>query len=88
MKVEVCHCQGCGYTYKMPAIELFKGDLGTFDLASWTWCTVECLLDDMGEYKKPGIGIVAKIKRPFFRWLEFHKYSKIARNTQSSESGE
>jgi hypothetical protein len=85
--MEHCKCQGCGYEYELPKFEQFDKagiDLGTFDVASWSYCTPQCMACDNGiGYKLPILGwrmkpgIVHWFQRPVFRWVQRKLYTRL-----------
>ena len=77
-KFELCTCNHCGYKFKMPVMEELRTrgvELGTFDVASWSFCMVKCLTAATG--LTDDLSFFDKIKRPFFRWYECWKYSRL-----------
>ena len=76
--LESCRCQGCGYEYVMPDMGRFREiGLGTFDIASWVYCTPECLSHDTWPDEHPPLNFWRRAIRPLFRWRERRRYTKL-----------
>ena len=79
-EAEICVCDGCGYEYSMPKLELFaKDNLGTFDIASWGYCMPKCLMQAAFPDEYPKLSLLDKLYRPLFRWHEDRKYRQVLR---------